>query len=287
MNHGPASPPVQRNTVRVNDHGLYFETAGQGQPLVLIHGAFGDLRTWDPQWERFTGRYRVLRYDLRGHGRTGVSTLAHYTIATFADDLAALLDALNLRAPVLVGHSLGGVIAQALAVRAPERVRALVLASAPVSASLSLSETLFRYVLFPPPVMRLTLRAIGIERFVGLSMRMAQGLWGREWLGRNASVAEYIQQSMLATDREEFIKIWEAFYSFDRLPLERITCPTLVLSGADEMEGMLRHARQLLRRIPGAEAGTIPNASHAMTLEQPEAFNQALEAFLDRLPSGG
>ena len=112
-------------SIRVNGLDHYYEQAGEGPALVLVHGAFVDSRLWDPQVERFAAHYQVLRYDLRGHGRTGPSALSPYAIDTFAGDLAGLLDALDIQSPVLCGLSLGGMIAQAFAVRHPGRLRAL------------------------------------------------------------------------------------------------------------------------------------------------------------------
>ena len=160
----------------------YYEQAGEGLPLVLIHGAFADARIWHPQWPYFSARYRVMRYDLRGSGRTGPSSLPHYTMATFADDLAALLDALAVESPSLCGLSMGGVIAQAFAVRYPARPKALILASAPVSASLTLSEKLLRYVLMPRWVSLPVIRKVGVKRFTRFALWLARALWGRQWL---------------------------------------------------------------------------------------------------------
>lgn len=265
---------------RINGLDHYFEQTGSGQPLVFIHGAFADSRIWEPQWEYFSSKYRLVRYDLRGHGRTGASSLDRYSIATFADDLASLLDALGLTAPILCGASMGGVIAQALAVREHGRLAGLVLASSPISASLTAAEKLARYVLFPKQVMRLTLRLVSIERFTRFSLGLARLLWGRNFL--NPQAREYVRESMLRVDSREFLKIWESFYSFDMFPLEKIACPALLLNGERESRGAYRHTKEILRRVPRAEAGTVPAASHAMNMENPAAFNRLVDEFLLR-----
>jgi len=123
--------------IHINGLDHYYEQQGQGPALVLVHGAFADTRIWQPQWEYLSGNYRLLRYDLRGHGRTGPSDLERYTIATFADDLACLLNTLEIKAPVICGLSWGGSIAQAFAVRYPARPRALILASSAVAVDLT------------------------------------------------------------------------------------------------------------------------------------------------------
>jgi pimeloyl-ACP methyl ester carboxylesterase len=89
-----------------------------------------------------------------------------------------------------------------------------------------------------------------------------------------------VEQCMLHMDDGEFLKTWEAIYSFDMQPLSKITCPTLVLNGEHESKGALHHSAEILRRVPQAQARIIPAASHAMTQENPEAFNRCLEQIL-------
>ncbi len=261
----------------------YYEQAGEGPPLVFIHGAFGDARLWDPQWKYFSSKYRVLRYDLRGHGRTGTSTLDRYTITTYADDLACLMNALKIDSAIVCGLSWGGGIAQAFAVNYPERLSGLVLAGSTVSMSISLGEKLLRYVLFPRSAMMLTIRMLSVERFVRFSFWLAGLSLGKKWLGSDEHTLGIIRQCMLQIDSSEYLKIWGAIYSFDLQPLEKIKCPTLVLTGQRDTKMVVRHAKEILRRVPGAEGRTLPAAYHAMTLEQPQAFNRALEEFLASL----
>jgi pimeloyl-ACP methyl ester carboxylesterase len=87
---------------------------------------------------------------------------------------------------------------------------------------------------------------------------------------------------MLQIDRSEYLKIWNAIYGYDLQPLERINCPTLVLNGERDTKMVFRHSREILRRVPRAEAHVLPAAYHAMTLEQPHVFNTELGEFLHR-----
>ncbi|MBN2146271.1 MAG: alpha/beta hydrolase [Anaerolineales bacterium] len=271
--------------ISIRDVAHYYEQAGEGHPLVLIHGAFADARVWEAQWGYFSARRRVLRYDLRGHGRTGPSSLAHYTMATFADDLAALLEALGIESPIICGLSMGGVVAQAFAARYPTRPKALILASTQVSASLTLSEKLLRYVLMPRWLVLPAIRKVGVQRFTRFSLWLARRLWGQQWLGGHQDIQQYIEQCMLQMESREFLKLWEVIYSFDLLPLEQITCPTLVLNGEHESKGALRHTAEILHRIPHANAEVVPGGSHAMNLENPVEFNRLIEAYLRTLTS--
>ncbi len=268
--------------IRSNGLDHYYEQAGEGPSLVFIHGAFGDARLWEPQWRHFSPDFRVMRYDLRGHGRTGASDLDRYTMATYADDLVALMISLKIDSAVVCGLSWGGGIAQAFAVRNPDRLNGLVLAGSTVSMSVTLGEKLLRYVLFPRPAMMLMIRMLRVEQFVRFSLLLARLTLGRQWVNRDEHTMDYLRHCMLQIEQNEYLKIWGAIYGFDLQPLERIRCPTLVLNGERDTKMVLRHTREILRRVPQAETHVLPAAYHAMTLEQPEAVNEILERFLAR-----
>ncbi len=122
-----ATPPAS-GVAEVNDTRLYYETAGQGHPLVFLHGGQLDGRMWDDQWETFAKHFRVIRYDVRGFGRSAVRTKLYSAV----DDLCALLKFLKVEKAYLVGLSLGGRIAIDFTLVHPEMVDALV----PVGAGL-------------------------------------------------------------------------------------------------------------------------------------------------------
>lgn len=269
--------------IRVNGLEHYYEETGEGMPLVFLHGAFGDARLWDPQWIYFSPKYRLVRYDLRGHGRTGASDLTRYTIETFADDLNALLEALEIRSPVLCGMSWGGSIAQAFAVKYPDRPRALILASASVAIDLTAQEKILSHILVPRWLMLAIIRALSVEQFTRFSLRLGRRVYGKDFLSQDETLLAYLEECMLAIERREYLKLWDALYGFHLLPLERIACPTLVLNGEQEPRSVLRHSQEVLRRVRGSEAGLISGAHHGLNVEAPQAFNARVEAFLARL----
>jgi pimeloyl-ACP methyl ester carboxylesterase len=201
---------------------------------------------------------------------------------TYADDLLSLLDSLNISTAVLCGLSWGGGIAQVFAVRNPDRLCGLVLASSSVSMSLTLAEKLLRYILFPRSAMMLVIRSLSVDQFVRFSFWLAGLTLGRDWLSRDQETEEYIRHSMLQINKNEYMKIWDSIYGFDLQPLEKIHCPTLVLRGEHDTKMVFRHTSEILRRIPNAEARILPSTFHAMTLEEPESFNRELELFLLR-----
>lgn len=116
------SDQVETGFVTVPGSQLYYERKGSGVPVVLLHSGFLDRRQWDPQFETYSGRYSVVRYDQRGHGRSPIGEVQY----TDADDLRMLFDYLRLPSACVVGVSNGGRTACAFAAAAPERVRGLV-----------------------------------------------------------------------------------------------------------------------------------------------------------------
>lgn len=261
----------------------YYEISGQGMPLVFVHGGFVDSRMWEPQVHVFSDRYQVLRYDLRGHGRTGRTGDPKYTIDLFADDLKALLDALGLQRVILCGLSLGGMVAQSFAVRYLESLLALILADTAVSVRLTLSDKFQRYILAPKWLMLATIRWMSVPRFVDFSFKLARLTRSSGWFGQDPETAAYVRDAMLYTTTQEYLKIYDAIYEFDLLDLAAITVPTLILNGEGESQAVFRHTAEMLRLIPGAEAQIIPHAGHTSNMENPVAFNASLEAFLSRL----
>src|SRR5579864_8024016 len=112
---------MNRFFVKTRRGRTFVQTLGTGPPLVFIHGALLNSDLWLPQINAFSDLFECVAFDLRGHGRTGPSNLQRYSTGTFAEDLAELLEALELHRPILCGLSMGGMIAQSFAARYPER----------------------------------------------------------------------------------------------------------------------------------------------------------------------
>jgi non-heme chloroperoxidase len=269
-------------TISVNGKDHFYEELGSGDPLVLIHGAFVDSQLWDPQFAHFSKRYRAIRYDLRGHGQTGPSDVSTYSIDGFADDLEVLINKLGLEQPIVCGMSLGGMIAQAYAVRSMTNLKSLILADTAVSVSLTLADKLQRYVLFPKWAMKLTIRSLSARNFTRFSFWLARVTRSGDWFGQDETTAEYVRSRMLKMSDSEYLKIYDAIYGFDLQPLEQIRAPTLVLNGQFESKAVFRHTEELLRRVPHAESSIVPGAGHTSNMENPEDFNRLVADFLNR-----
>jgi 3-oxoadipate enol-lactonase len=261
------------SSVRVNGTELYYERHGQGEPLLLITGFTISAAIFEPVLGLYTPRFECIVYDNRGAGRSGVP-LWPTSMPELAADAAGLLDALGLESAHVYGVSMGGMVAQELAIRFPERVRGLVLAgttpggpralrpNARELADLARGRSLTRLLFSPqfrradPERVRMLMRGFGRHRAT------ARGAWWQWW----------------ATVYHD---------TLSRLP--DITAPTLVLHGEQDAMCPLGNARLLAARIPDAELVVIPGAGHAFALERPRASAAALTDWLDRrgpIPAG-
>ena len=269
----------------LGDVRLAYSVAGSGPPLVLIHAAYVDRRMWDPQVAFLRDRYRVVTLDLRGHGETGPTSAANYSIPLFASDLAALLDHLGIERAVLCGLSLGGMVAQSFAARRPDRVEALVLANTLHHSAPTRWSRLVRDVFFPREVLWPALRWLGMRRSTALIFWLAElsggGIVGRR--RRSSLVRDYARATLRAMSADEVAKVFEAFYHFTGVDHGGLTMPTLILDGEEDADGIRRQARALGVLLPHASFEVIPAAGHTSALENPTAFNAALDRFLARL----
>ncbi|MFB6169710.1 MAG: alpha/beta fold hydrolase [Haloarculaceae archaeon] len=267
-------------TVRTGDLETYYERRGEGPPVVFVHGAILDHSQWDPQVTALADEFTTVAYDVRGHGRTGGSARPTYSIDLFADDLDALITALDLDRPVVCGLSTGGCIAQAYAAAHPEKLSGLVLADTFTPPLLSRSEWLQRVVLLRATVA--PVRLLGYER-VERAM-----VWLQERLSTGAS-GDYEQVERIRDEgpkmaTAEFAKVVRAVAAFHEtdLDLSAISVPTLVLYGENEPPFVRRHAPRLAAEIPDATVREVPGAGHASNLDAPAFFTDAVRDLLAR-----
>lgn len=267
-------------TVQTNDIETYYERRGDGLPIVFVHGMFMRAEQWAPQLDALSDEYTTIAYDVRGHGRTGGSDRETYTIGLFADDLAALLDALDVERPVLCGLSMGGCIAQAFAVRHPDRVAGMVLADT-----------------FPSGPMSPTARMIFVNlRFVALLDRVVRyptlnrlQLWVGNRLAPgtvvDAEAVQRLHEEPPVIPHEEFVKIVRAMTAYPGSDLDRsvVTTPTLVTYGENTPAPFRDMHERLETAFPNASVAvsTIPDAGHASNVDNPDAFSRTVRAFLD------
>ena len=260
----------------------YVQTQGTGVPLVFIHGALLNSGLWTRQIETFSDLFECVAYDLRGHGRTGASNLRRYTVGTFADDLAEMLDALELRRPILCGLSMGGMIAQSFAAKYPERVRALVLCDTGVSTCHYLTDRILNQAI---GLVTPTATLLGVPEFRRFTHLINQCFGDHSWAAQTEKSANFVCDAVAMVSPPEVAKIVTAIRKFDSSALYRPKIPALILHGESDHPFILRHAKILQQAYPGADYRIIPKASHLANLDNPETFDLMLLEFLSELAS--
>jgi pimeloyl-ACP methyl ester carboxylesterase len=257
----------------VNGTRIYYEIAGSGHPVVLNHGGSLDTRMWDDQFELFARRYRVLRYDLRGYGRSAVPDGPY----SRAGDLAAIMDHVDIDHAYQVGMSMGGGIVIELTLTHPGRADALVLVGSGLGRGgrwsrewRDLSETRDRIT-----------REEGVDA-------------GNEyWLGSHI-FAPALERPEVGRRVREIVMAYSGWLWLNEDPhvtpepppaqrLEQVHAPTLVMVGERDIPDCLRIAELLEERIPDSRKVVLPGVGHASNMEDPDSFNETVLEFLAEL----
>lgn len=265
--------------VELNGARLWYELAGDGPAVAFVHEAIGDSRQWDDQWSTFSARFRSLRFDLRGFGRSELPGGPFSNV----EDLRALLDHTDFVRTALVAGSMGANAAMELAVLAPERVSALVVAppggiggewSEQVQAVWKAEDAAFD--------------SGDLDEAVRLNLELWVAGPRRSLDAVDPAVVERVAGML----REAFEVQFEAFKAEPEPKQEKgveplsdhlheIRAPTLVVVGDEEVPEILEAADAIADGVPGARKVVVHGAAHALSVERPEELNQAVFGFLD------
>jgi 3-oxoadipate enol-lactonase len=262
-------------TVTAGDVELYYEQQGDGPDLLLIMGLGAHLGAWALQIPAFARQFRVTAFDNRGAGRSAAPDRPS-SIRGMADDTAALLDALGIARAHVVGASMGGMIAQELAINHPQRVDRLVLAcsrarSGPLRHVLAPAQAALRDLDLDPAE-----RALVTMPWAYTSAFMSQP-------DRVLRALELLRKDPYPIQPHAYRRQQEAVMAHDTLArLGQVRAPTLVLVGAEDILTPVAEAVELAEAIPGAHLHVLPRGGHAFTAEYPDEVNQAVLAFLTR-----
>jgi len=257
------------NTIHANGIDIRYDVAGQGSWLILSHSLATDLSLWDDQMAALTARFRVLRFDTRGHGGSSAPDLP-YDFTMLAADVVGLMDALDVRKAHFVGISMGGMIAQHVALTTPERIDRLVLVSTTSG--------------YPPEARAMWGDRIAAVRAQGMEPLVAPTLerwFTPPWRQTHPIVMDRIGGLIRATPAAGYIGSGQAIAGLDtnsRLPALRF--PTLVIAGADDAGTPPAMGSKIAEQVPGARFDLIESASHLCNIEQTEMFNRLLLEFL-------
>ena len=264
------------NVARVRGIEMAYDDDGGGAPVVLLHGFPLDRSMWREQAEGLGAACRVLAPDLRGLGETPLGGEA-VTMGGMAEDLAALLDSLDLRSVVLGGLSMGGYVAFEFLRRFPERVRALVLADTRPQADTEEGRR----------TREETARRALKEGIAPIVESMLPKLLSAGTRERGGEVVERVRAMMLRTRPEGAAAALRGMAArrdqTDLLP--SIAVPTLVLVGAEDSITPPADAEAMAAKVRGSRLLRIEGAGHLSNVERPEEFNRALVEFLRALPA--
>jgi 3-oxoadipate enol-lactonase len=248
---------------------VHYELSGpEDAPVVVLSNSLGtDLSMWDPQARRLGQRVRLLRYDLRGHGRSPVPD-GPYSLDDLGGDLLALLDRLALDRVSLCGLSIGGMVSMWAAANVPERVERLMVCCS--SAYIDPEGTYRERAAL--------VRDGGLEPIVDAAL----GRWFTEdFIRAQPEVVHRRRVGLLATAPEGYAGCCEALAGMDlRGALGEVRAPTLVVSGRDDPATPPEHGRAIADGIEGARLEVVDHAAHLANLQQPEVVGELIERHL-------
>jgi pimeloyl-ACP methyl ester carboxylesterase len=247
---------------------IYYEAAGQGDPVILIHGGFGDRRMWDAQFAALARGFRVVRYDHRGFGRSTRPTAPY----SATQDLLALLDHLEIPAAHIVGNSMGGGIALDFAVLHPDRVKKLVVVSSGANG--------YPYDEADFASMRAVLAtgAVSVDRAATQWLKEPMIAIASSKPGTAALVRRMVFDNRAVFDMQNWP--WEDFSPTAWQRLGELRMPVMFVVGDHDITPVQQAATAAVRKIRRAEIVRIRNADHLPQMVDPDGFNRQLLRFL-------
>jgi len=248
---------------------LHYRTEGQGPAVMLIHGVGADLSSWDAIAPELAADFTVLRLDLRGHGQSG-HIEADCSLTDFVQDVVDVLADAGIAQAHIVGFSLGGLIAQGLALDHPDRVDRLVLLSAVTGRTAEERERMQSRVAI--------LREQGIAAISGAS----QDRWFTPaFIAANPEIVRTRMEQLHNNHAASYLAAYTAFATGDLADrLDAIRAPTLIATGEHDSGSNPRMAHLMHDRIAGSELRILPDLRHSVLVEAPEQITAMLQGFL-------
>ena len=248
----------------------YWDQGGDAPPVMLIHGVGADGNSWDQIAPALAPDFRVLRLDLRGHGRSG-HTDGSLSLDEFVQDVTDVLDACHVPAAHIVGFSLGGMIAQGFALQHPDRVRRLVLLSAVADRTPEERQRVQERLKI--------LREQGIAAITGA----AQDRWfTADFIARHPEQVERRMRQLQENHAPSYAAVYTVFSTSDLGDrLHAIRAPTLIATGENDVGSNTRMAHFMHEQIAGSQLRILPGLRHSILVEVPEQVTELARDFLN------
>ncbi len=246
--------------------GMAVEIAGDGAPVICVHGLGGTSNTFTPQMPVLEG-YRVIRPDLPCSGRS--ADVDKPSISTFVTVIVKLVDILGVKSAHFIGHSLGTIICQHLAAERGELVRSLTLIGALIEPAQPARDGL-----------RQRAKAARSGGMSEIADSIVQNGLSSDSKSRNPAAAAFVRESILRQCPEGYARTCEALADANAANHQRIGCPVLIVNGDEDAVAPPSVARSLAERIEGAHSIILPRCGHWATIERPEEINVELRRFL-------
>jgi len=272
------TPQTKSGFINIDGAHIYYETAGKGTPFIMIHAGVADSRQWNNEFTFFAQGYRVVRYDMRGYGKSEPvnGEFSHMS------DLVSVLNTLELQEPlVMMGCSMGGGLAMDFALTYPSRVKALIMVgSGPSGLELDV----------PTP----TKFAEAEKAYQAGDLDLVAEIETQIWFDGTDRTPEQVNQAMrkLAFEMNRKALDHEAKELGKRLPntetpafnhLTDLNIPVLVIVGAHDTPYILAAADYMIEKLPSARKVTIEDAAHLPNMDHPEEFQKTVKNFLESL----
>ena len=249
---------------------LHYQLSGtdDGAPIVFAHALGTNLTLWDQVVDRLPKTLRVLRFDLRGHGQSSAPK-GPYRMGSLVKDAEGLLDHLEIRDAVFVGLSIGGMIAQGLAVKRLDQIRALVLSNTAAKIA-------------TPKIWQERIDLIEAKGLAAIADPTMERWLARS--NRNSDLSEELRTMITKTSPDGYIGCCAAISGTDfYTPTSGLRLPTLGLCGTEDGSTPADLVRETVGLIPGSEFHLIHRSGHMPCVEQPDAFAEHLVAFLRKI----
>lgn len=253
--------------IDLNGTRFHYVSTGEGPPVVLLHGLGGSLAVWHGVIEALALHHHVVAVDLRGHGRSGSS--GKVTVASWASDVQALIAALELPAVTLVGHSVGSLVAQQVAVASPEAVDQLVLIGGISWFEPDAKESYQQRAK--------TVEAEGLD---AVADDWVRGALAPRTQAKLPQLVGLLRDLYLRNDPQTYADACRSVAQSPSIDRERIGQPTLLLVGDHDRSTPIAMSEELHREIPVSQVRVVPTAGHWAPVEQPDQIATAILQFL-------